>query len=149
MGNVQVRGDMLMRGYLDLAVSAQAFTRDGWFRTGDIGGIDRLGWINIVDRGNRKLSDALGDEGYCASIEDAVRELPGVDDAVIAVSADARDLIVFVQTKSGAAVDAGTVGALLADRAHWTGAVHVRTLDSLPRLASGKVARSALVAEAG
>jgi long-chain acyl-CoA synthetase len=50
-GEIWIRGNSVTSGYLDLdKETAEAFTEDGWFKTGDIGEWDRNGQIKIIDR---------------------------------------------------------------------------------------------------
>lgn len=50
-GEIWIRGDSITDGYLDLEKETkEAFTDDGWFKTGDIGEFDRLGQLQIIDR---------------------------------------------------------------------------------------------------
>ncbi len=81
----------------------EAFTADGWFRTGDVGTIDEAGYVAIVGR-SKDLIISGGFNVYPAEVESYLNELPGVaesavigvphpdfGEAVVAVVAAARD----------------------------------------------------------
>jgi fatty-acyl-CoA synthase len=50
MGEIQVRGPWIASGYYENPESADRFTEDGWFRTGDVAVIDPEGYVQIRDR---------------------------------------------------------------------------------------------------
>jgi len=50
MGELQVRGPWVVASYYDNPESADRFTGDGWFRTGDVATIDGEGYVQITDR---------------------------------------------------------------------------------------------------
>ena len=47
---MQARGPECFVGYADPALNADAFTADGWFRTGDLGRLDAAGYLRITGR---------------------------------------------------------------------------------------------------
>ncbi len=68
-GEVLVRGAFVMPGYRDAAQNAQAFTADGFLRTGDIGQIDADGYLTLVDRKKELIINAAGKNMSPAYIE--------------------------------------------------------------------------------
>ena len=76
-GEVAIRGDVVMLGYWDdPAATAQAL-RDGWLRTGDIGMVDRTGYLHLLDR-SKDMIISGGNNIYPREVEEAVLELPAV-----------------------------------------------------------------------
>jgi long-chain acyl-CoA synthetase len=75
VGELQVRGPTVMRGYWgDEKATAEAL-RDGWLCTGDLGRIDALGLVYIEDRA-KDMVIAGGQNIYCAEVERVLSMLP-------------------------------------------------------------------------
>jgi len=73
-GEVLLKGPTLMRGYRNLPEkTAEAFTEDGWFRTGDVGVLDDEGYLTIVDRKEELIINAAGKNMSPANIEAAIK----------------------------------------------------------------------------
>jgi long-chain acyl-CoA synthetase len=73
-GEVLVRGDVVMVGYRNLPEqSAEAFTDDGWLRTGDIGQIDDDGYLRLIDRKKELIINAAGKNMSPANIESTLK----------------------------------------------------------------------------
>ncbi|HUB74411.1 MAG TPA: long-chain fatty acid--CoA ligase [Solirubrobacteraceae bacterium] len=69
-GEVLVRSDVVMPGYRNLPEKTrEAFTEDGWLRTGDIGAFDEDGYLTIVDRKKELIINAAGKNMSPANIE--------------------------------------------------------------------------------
>jgi long-subunit acyl-CoA synthetase (AMP-forming) len=69
-GEVLVKSEVVMHGYRNLPEkTAEAFTDDGWLRTGDIGEFDEDGYLSIVDRKKELIISAAGKNMSPANIE--------------------------------------------------------------------------------
>jgi long-subunit acyl-CoA synthetase (AMP-forming) len=73
-GEVLVKSEVVMLGYRNLPdKTAEAFTDDGWLRTGDVGEFDEDGYLRIVDRKKELIINAGGKNMSPANIEAAVK----------------------------------------------------------------------------
>ncbi|PGH48254.1 acyl-CoA synthetase [Streptomyces sp. Ru87] len=150
IGEIQVRGPNLFTGYLNRPdATAEAFTGDGWFRTGDMAVRDPDGWVRIV---GRKATDLIKSGGYkigAGEIENALMEHPGVRDAAVTGEPD-EDLGERIVAWIVPADPADPPGEReLADHVAAQLAPHkrpraVRLLSELPRNDMGKVTKRAL-----
>ncbi len=90
VGEIQVRGPNLFLEYLNRPdATAEAFTEDGFFRTGDMAVRDPDGYVRIV---GRKATDLIKSGGYkigAGEIENALLEHPAVRDAAVTGAPDA------------------------------------------------------------
>jgi len=69
-GEVLMKSDVVMPGYRNLPEKTkEAFTEDGWLRTGDIGEFDADGYLKIVDRKKELIISAAGKNMSPANIE--------------------------------------------------------------------------------
>jgi long-chain acyl-CoA synthetase len=83
-GEILVKGDSVFRGYWhNDAATADVFTPDGFFRTGDLGSIDADGYVTITGRKKDLIVTAGGKNVAPAVLEDRVRHNPLVSQAVV------------------------------------------------------------------
>lgn len=142
-GEIQVRSDSAMAGYLPDQWTAQAFS-DGWYRTGDVGTLDGEGWLRITDRA-KEMIKVRGFQVAPAEVEAVLHGHPAVEDcAVFGIPAADGEAIVAAVTL-GRPVDTDELVGLVADRlASYKRPSRVVTVDEIPRLPSGKVLRRVL-----
>jgi malonyl-CoA/methylmalonyl-CoA synthetase len=148
IGGIEVKGPNVFKGYWKMPEkTADEFTTDLWFKTGDLGRIVADGFITIVGR-DKDLIISGGYNVYPAEIESYVNDMPGVaESAVIGVPhPDFGEAVVAVLTrKNGAAVDAdGIVAQLKGKIANFKVPKRVFVVDDLPRNAMGKVQKNLL-----
>ncbi|BBE22099.1 long-chain-fatty-acid--CoA ligase [Arthrobacter sp. MN05-02] len=83
-GEVQVRGTGIFAGYYrNEQATAEAFTSDGYFRTGDLGSLDEDGFLTITGRKKDLLVTAGGKNVAPGPLEETLRENPLVSQAVV------------------------------------------------------------------
>ena len=83
IGNIEVRGPNIFAGYWRMPEkTAEEFTADGWFKTGDVGRLSEDGYLSIVGR-SKDLVITGGYNVYPAEIEGYLNELPGVAESAV------------------------------------------------------------------
>ena len=142
-GEIQARSESMMAGYLPADVSGTF--ADGWYRTGDIGQLDALGYLTITDR-LKEMIKVRGFQVAPAEIESVLHSHPAVADCAAFGVADAADgEAVVVAVERSADVDPAELIALVGDRlSSYKRPRSVIFVDKLPRLASGKLVRREL-----
>jgi acyl-CoA synthetase (AMP-forming)/AMP-acid ligase II len=89
VGEVQVRGETVTPGYWRRPeATAEVFTPDGWFRTGDLAVIDTEGYLTIVDR-KRDMIISGGEKVYSTEVEHVLYQHAAVLEAAVYGSPDA------------------------------------------------------------
>ena len=127
--------------------TAQEFTADGWFRTGDVGQMDARGYVHIVGR-SKDLIISGGYNVYPAEIESFLNELPGVaESAVVGVPhPDFGEVgVAVVVPRAGSRPQpAELLAALKAQLANFKIPKHCVLVPELPRNTMGKVQKNLL-----
>lgn len=151
-GEIAIRGPNVMAGYYRAPGDTADALRDGWLRTGDIGHVDKDGYVYIVDR-KKDIIIRGGQNIYPADIEEILYQVPGVIEAAVVARPDSllgEVPIAFVALKPGS--DA-TVERMLdhcrASLAPYKWPAAIDLLDELPKGPTGKILRRALRTSAG
>ncbi len=148
IGGIQVKGPNLFKGYWRMPEkTAEEFTSDGFFRTGDVGKVDERGYVTIVGR-SKDLIISGGYNVYPAEIEGYINDMPGVaESAVIGVPhPDFGEVgVAVIIAKPGATVDPDRVIAELKARlANFKIPKRCVVVAELPRNTMGKVQKNLL-----
>ena len=146
-GEIVVRGSLVGDGYHLLPDATADVRTFGWHHTGDVGRRDKDGFVYIVDR-KKDMIVTGGFNVYCAEVEAAVMELPGVRECAVVGVPDEKwgeAVTAILALNDGASVDADAViahckarlGGVKAPKA-----IHV--WPEVPRTAAGKFDKKAI-----
>ena len=152
-GEIQLRGPQVFAGYWqDAAATAEAFTADGWFRTGDLGAIDPACGHLVIRGRTKELIISGGLNVYPREVELALEQHPSVAEAAVAGLPHPRwgeQVTAWIVPHPGAAVsEAELVAHARTLLAAYKCPKQVFALAALPRNQLGKLNRSALTATA-
>jgi malonyl-CoA/methylmalonyl-CoA synthetase len=148
VGNIQVKGPNVFKGYWRMPEkTADEFTTDLWFKTGDVGRLGTDGYLTIVGR-SKDLIISGGYNVYPAEIEGVINELPGVaESAVVGVPHPdfGEAVVAVVVPRPGATVDGAAIAAQLRRQiANFKLPKQVFVVPELPRNSMGKVQKNLL-----
>ncbi len=144
-GELLVRGPWTASAYFnDPQATAQSFTEDGWFRTGDVCTLDGDGIMQIVDRSKDVIKSA-GEWISSIDLENAAMAHPAIQEcAVVGMPHpkwDERPLLVVVAAE-GETPALEDINAFLTDKvAKWWLPDDMVVLEELPHTATGKVSK--------
>ncbi|MBK8665276.1 MAG: malonyl-CoA synthase [Burkholderiales bacterium] len=148
IGGIEVAGPNVFSGYWRMPEkTAQEFTADGFFKTGDVGQQDARGYVTIVGR-SKDLIISGGYNVYPAEIESVLNDMPGVAESAI-VGVPHPDFgevgVAVVIARPGATLDAEQLlGALKARLANFKIPKRCFIAAELPRNTMGKVQKNLL-----
>jgi malonyl-CoA/methylmalonyl-CoA synthetase len=148
IGTLEVAGPNVFAGYWrDPEKTRGEFTADGWFKTGDLGRIDRDGYVHIVGRA-KDLVISGGYNVYPKEVEMELDALSGVlESAVFGVPhPDLGEGVTAVVVAQASSVlsEADLINSLQARLARYKIPKRVLLIDELPRNAMGKVQKNVL-----
>ncbi|HCY56286.1 MAG TPA: long-chain fatty acid--CoA ligase, partial [Oceanicaulis sp.] len=145
-GHIQVRGPWIIDSYFRGA-GAEAFTDDGWFRTGDVGYLDEDGYMTITDRSK----DVIKSGGEWISSIDLENVAMGHPDVLMAAAVgmphpkwQERPLLV-IQPKPHTTPTVEAIQEFLAERLpKWWVPDGIEFIDEMPIGATGKILKTRL-----
>jgi long-chain acyl-CoA synthetase len=147
-GEVCAKGPQVMQGYWQKSqANADAFTADGYFRTGDIGVFDTKGFLKIVDR-KKDMIIVSGFNVFPNEVEAIAAACPGVVECACVGRPDEKTgeaVRLFVAKAPGATLsEADLIAHCRCQLAAYKVPKEVRFLDALPKSNVGKILRKDL-----
>lgn len=149
VGEIQSTGPDLFLGYTDPSLDADAFTDDGWYRTGDMGRLDADGFLTVTDR----IKDIVirgGENISAAEVEDVLARHPAVREVAVTAVPDPR----YGERVCAFVIPADPARPLtfdeMVDHFHEAGVAKHKTperleiVDDFPRTLAGKVKKYVL-----
>ncbi len=147
-GEVQGRGPECFVGYLDPRLNADAFTTDGWFRTGDLGILDADGYLRITGR-LKEIIIRKGEKISVKEVEDAIAAHPAVAEVAVIATPDpdtGERACAVVRLHPSMVIDLAALREFLAAKGlakqKWPEQLEV--IEEFPRTDSGKILRAKL-----
>jgi acyl-CoA synthetase (AMP-forming)/AMP-acid ligase II len=152
VGEICVRGPVVMQGYWnDPAATKDAF-RAGWYHTGDLGRFDEDGYLYLLDRA-KELVISGGANIYPREVENVLITHPAIRDVAVFGIPDrfwGESVVAAIVTEPGQTIDSDEIERLCRENlASYKKPRHVVYTDSLPRSAYGKVLKRELAAQYG
>jgi fatty-acyl-CoA synthase len=150
IGEVFMRGNVVMKGYLkNEKATVEAFA-GGWFHTGDLGVTHDDGYIEIKDR-SKDIIISGGENISTIEVESVLYRHPGVLEAAVVARPDEKwgeTPCAFVTLKPGAAQDAGAIIAFCRERLARFKVPRTVVFGPLPKTSTGKIQKFVLRAQA-
>lgn len=146
-GEIAVRGPQVVPGYWRRPDATAEGFPDGELRTGDIGFMDRDGWLYVVDR-KKDMINASGFKVWPREVEDVLYGHPAVREAAVVGVPDAyrgESVKAYVSLRPGASAEPAELAAYCEERlAAYKYPRTVEILAELPKTTSGKILRREL-----
>lgn len=141
LGEVMMRGNVVMKGYLkNPAATAKAF-EGGWFHSGDLGVRYPDGYIQLKDR-SKDIIISGGENISSIEVEDVLYKHPAIAAAAVVAKPDEKwgeTPCAFVELKPGASATAEEIVAFCRERlAHFKAPRHI-VFTEVPKTSTGKI----------
>jgi long-chain acyl-CoA synthetase len=147
VGELVIRGPMVMKEYWNLPEETAKALRDGWLHTGDAARVDEDGFFYIVDR----IKDMIitgGENVYSLEVENVIGQMDAVKQVAVIGVPDAfwgETVHAVVVPQDGARIGADDVVAFCKDRiARYKSPRSVEFRDALPLTGAGKISKKQL-----
>jgi len=147
MGEIMLRGNTLMKGYLANPEETQKAFANGWFHTGDLGVMHEDGYIELSDR-SKDVIISGGENISSVEVENILYRHPGVQEAAVVAKADDKwgeTPLAFVDLKADARdISAENIIAFCRDHLAHFKVPSAVVFGPLPKTATGKIQKFVL-----
>lgn len=147
LGEVCVRGDVVMSGYWANPEASAETLRNGWLHTGDVGVFDEYGYLSLKDR-SKDMIISGGTNIYPREVEEVLLLHPAVLEVSVIGEPDlewGENVIAFVVARPGAGADEKMLDRFCVDNmARFKRPKTYHFVESLPKNNYGKVLKTAL-----
>ncbi len=146
-GEICLRGEVVMRGYHNRPEETAQVISDGWLHTGDIGYLDREGYLFVVDR-KKDMIIRGGENIFPAELEAVLHEHPAVAEAAVVGVSDpvyGENVVAFVVARADTPVsEAEVIEHVCRHVARFKAPSRVHFVPALPKSNIGKILRRVL-----
>jgi long-chain acyl-CoA synthetase len=150
LGEVCVRGDVVMAGYLNNPEATATTLANGWLHTGDLGRFDTHGYLTLVDR-SKDLIISGGSNIYPREVEEVLLRHPAVKEAAVLGEPDAQwgeAVVAVLVAQPGQLADQHELDSFCLEHiARFKRPKRYVFVEQLPRNATGKVLKRELRAQ--
>lgn len=147
IGEIVVRGDVVMEGYWRQPEATQAVMKDGWFHTGDVATVDRYNYIQIVDR-KKEIIVSRGENISSLEVEKVILAHPAVYEAAVIPVPDQKwgevPMALVVLKQGSQTSQDGLLEFCRSRLSHYKCPRSVEFLESLPKTGTGKLLKREL-----
>ncbi|MEA2778691.1 MAG: 3-(methylthio)propionyl---CoA ligase [Rhodospirillaceae bacterium] len=150
MGEVMMRGNIVMKGYLKDRAATDKALKGGWFHTGDLGVVHPDGYIQLKDR-SKDIIISGGENISSIEVENVLYRHPAVAAAAVVAMPDPRwgeTPCAFVELRPGVSASESEIVAFCRDNiARYKVPRHI-VFDTIPKTSTGKIQKFKLREEA-
>ena len=147
IGEILVKGDIVMKGYWQNADATEAALRGGWLHTGDVGSFDEDGFLTLKDR-SKDMIISGGTNIYPREIEEVLLRHPGVQEVSVIGRPDpewGEVVVAYIVSPDNEDAKPSSLDALCLEHiARFKRPKDYRYVNSLPKNNYGKVLKTEL-----
>ena len=146
IGEILVRGDVVMAGYWNNPAATAETLRNGWLHTGDVGSLDEDGFLTLKDR-SKDVIISGGSNVYPREVEEVLLRHPAVSEVSVVGQTDPEwgEIVVAFVVPRGTAPESAELDALCLDNiARFKRPKRYVMVDALPKNNTGKVLKTGL-----